>query len=91
MAQGKVSVAAHQTGSGATKQVERSVLFIGQAPDNNGKILPINAQSDFDVEFGAADSPLKTQVKAWQRNGDDLSQRLRHFTRTVQLKCYGAN
>lgn len=72
MAQGKVSVAAHQTGSGATKQVERSVLFIGQAPDNNGKMLPINAQSDFDVEFGAADSPLKTQVKAWQRNGDDL-------------------
>lgn len=72
MAQGKVTVAAIQTGSGATKQVERSVLFIGQASENNGKILSINAQSDFDVEFGAADSPLKTQVKAWQRNGDDL-------------------
>ena len=72
MAQGKVTVAAIQTGSGATKQIERSVLFIGQASENNGKILSINAQSDFDVEFGAADSPLKTQVKAWQRNGDDL-------------------
>lgn len=72
MAQGKVSVAAIQTGSGATKQVERSVLFLGQAPENNGSILPINAQSDFDDLFGAADSPLKTQVKAWQRNGDDL-------------------
>lgn len=72
MAQGKVSVAAIQTGSGATKQVERSVLFIGEAPDNNGSIQPINAQSDFDGLFGTADSPLKTQVKAWQRNGDDL-------------------
>ena len=72
MAQGKVSVAAIQTGSGATKQVERTVLFIGQAAENNGKILPINAQSDFDAEFGVADSSLKTQVKAWQRNGDDL-------------------
>lgn len=72
MAQGKVSVAAIQTGSGATKQVERTVLFIGQAAEDNGKILPINAQSDFDAEFGVADSPLKTQVKAWQRNGDDL-------------------
>lgn len=72
MAQGKVSVAAIQTGSGATKQVERSVLFIGQAPENNAKILPINAQTDFDGLFGAADSPLKNQIKAWQRNGDDL-------------------
>ncbi|TMS93193.1 DUF2586 domain-containing protein, partial [Pseudoalteromonas sp. S979] len=49
-----------------------TVLFIGQAPENNGKILSINAQSDFDELFGAAESPLKTQVKAWQRNGDDL-------------------
>ncbi|MCQ8882733.1 DUF2586 domain-containing protein [Pseudoalteromonas shioyasakiensis] len=72
MAQGKVSVAAIQTGSGATKEVERSVLFIGQAAENNGSILAINAQSDFDDLFGDADSPLKTQVKAWQRNGDDL-------------------
>lgn len=72
MAQGKVSVAAIQTGSGATKQVERSVLFIGQAPENNGSILAINAQSDFNGLFGAVESPLKTQIKAWQRNGDDL-------------------
>lgn len=72
MAQGKVSVAAIQTGSGATKQVERTVLFIGQAAKSNGSILAINAQSDFDELFGDADSALKTQVKAWQRNGDDL-------------------
>ena len=72
MAQGKVSVAAIQTGSGATKEVERTVLVIGAAPANNGAIQAINAQSDFDSLFGDADSPLKTQLKAWQRNGDDL-------------------
>ncbi|MCG7552077.1 DUF2586 domain-containing protein [Pseudoalteromonas sp. Of11M-6] len=72
MAQGKVSVAAIQTGSGATKEVERTALFIGQASANIGNILPINAQSDFDDLFGGDDSPLKTQIAAWQRNGDDL-------------------
>ncbi|CAM4261237.1 DUF2586 domain-containing protein [Pseudoalteromonas maricaloris] len=72
MAQGKVSVAAIQTGSGATKEVERTALFIGQAPANIGSILPINAQSDFDDLFGGDDSPLKTQIAAWQRNGDEL-------------------
>ncbi|MCF6442349.1 DUF2586 domain-containing protein [Pseudoalteromonas luteoviolacea] len=72
MAQGRVSVAALQTGGGAVKEVERSVLFIGEAPERNGQIHPINAQSDFDVLFGESESPLKTQIKAWQRNGDDL-------------------
>ena len=64
MAQGKVSVAAIQTGSGATKQVERSVLFLGQAPENNGSILPINAQSDFDDLFGAAELTIKNSSKS---------------------------
>ncbi|MDK2595210.1 DUF2586 domain-containing protein [Pseudoalteromonas obscura] len=72
MAQGKVSVAAIQTGSGAVKEVERTVLVIGAAPVNNGVIQAINAQSDFDSLFGEADSQLKTQLNAWQRNGDDL-------------------
>ncbi|MBD1582796.1 DUF2586 domain-containing protein [Pseudoalteromonas sp. S16_S37] len=72
MAQGKVSVATLQTGSGAIAEVERTVLFIGEAPKNNGSIQPINAQSDFDALFDETDSPLKTQLQAWQRNGDDL-------------------
>jgi hypothetical protein len=72
MAQGKVSVAALQTGSGAIKEVERTTLFIGVAPNNNGVVQPINAQTDFDDVFGSADSPLKSQLKAWQRNGDEL-------------------
>lgn len=72
MAQGKVSVAAIQTGSGAVKEVERTVLLVGIAPQNHGQILAINAQSDFDALLGDADSPLKTQLNAWVRNGDEL-------------------
>ncbi|WP_299002317.1 DUF2586 domain-containing protein [uncultured Shewanella sp.] len=72
MAQGKVSVAALNTGSGATKEVERTMLFVGVAATVSEQIEPINAQSDFDAQFGEADSDLKTQLKAWVRNGDDL-------------------
>ena len=72
MAQGKVSVTSLQTGSGATKEVERSVLFIGVGTSNLGSIVAINAQSDLDALISAADSALKTQIKSWVRNGDDL-------------------
>ena len=72
MAQGKVSVTSLQTGSGVTKEVERSVLFIGIGSINIGKIVAINAQSDLDALISADDSALKTQVKSWVRNGDDL-------------------
>jgi len=72
MAQGKVSVASLNTGSGATKEVERSVLFIGVATENIGDIVAINAQTDFDDLISSGDSALKTQLKAWVRNGDDL-------------------
>lgn len=72
MAQGKVSVASLNTGSGATKEVERSVLFIGVATENIGDVVAINAQSDFDTLISAGDSELKTQLKAWVRNGDEL-------------------
>lgn len=72
MGQGTVSVAALNTGSGATKEVERSVLFIGVGTENLKQVVAINAQSDFDVLISTGDSALKTQLKAWQRNGDDL-------------------
>jgi hypothetical protein len=72
MAQGKVSVASLNTGSGATNEVERSVLVIGVGTENLQKIVAINAQSDFDTLISAADSELKTQLNAWLRNGDDL-------------------
>ncbi len=72
MAQGKVSVAALNTGSGATKEVERSVLFIGVGTKNLKQVVAINAQSDFDDVISESNSALKTQLKAWVRNGDDL-------------------
>ncbi len=72
MSQGEVNVTALQTGSGGTKEVERSVLFIGVGTKNLRQIVAINAQSDFDDLIGTGDSELKTQLKAWARNGDDL-------------------
>ncbi|MDO6426234.1 DUF2586 domain-containing protein [Thalassotalea sp. 1_MG-2023] len=72
MAQGKVSVTSANTGSGATKEVERSVLFIGEGTENLNTVVAINAQSDFDTLISDTDSPLKTQLQAWVRNGDDL-------------------
>ncbi|CED59257.1 Prophage PSPPH06, putative tail sheath protein [Moritella viscosa] len=72
MAQGKVSVTSLNTGSGATKEVERAVLFIGVGTLNIGSIVAVNAQSEFDELISADDSALKTQLQAWVRNGDDL-------------------
>ena len=72
MAQGKILVASLNTGSGATKEVERSVLFIGVGTENLQQVVAINAQSDFDALISAGDSELKLQLKAWLRNGDDL-------------------
>lgn len=70
--QGKVSVTSLNTGSGATKEVERSVLFIGVGTNNLGTIVALNAQSDLDALISAGDSALKTQLASWVRNGDDL-------------------
>ena len=72
MAQGKVLVTALNTGSGATKEVERSALFIGVGALNINSIVPINAQSDLDELISPNDSALKTQLTAWVRNGDAL-------------------
>ncbi|WP_018692517.1 DUF2586 domain-containing protein [Algicola sagamiensis] len=72
MAQGKVSVTAINTGSGALKEVERSALFIGVGVHNIGQVVAINAQSDFEDLISEQDSPLKSQLSAWVRNGDDL-------------------
>lgn len=71
MGQGRVSVASLNTGSGATKEVERSTLFIGVGSTNIGSIVAINAQSDFESLVGA-DTALEMQLKSWVRNGDDL-------------------
>ncbi|EOL8935253.1 DUF2586 domain-containing protein [Cronobacter turicensis] len=53
---------------GETSEVERVVLFTGTAKTNTGKTLAVTAQTDFDALLGAADSPLKHDLKAAQAN-----------------------
>ncbi|EOW6671119.1 DUF2586 domain-containing protein [Cronobacter dublinensis] len=53
---------------GETSEVERVVLFTGTAKTNTGKTLAVTTQTDFDALLGAADSPLKRDLKAAQAN-----------------------
>lgn len=68
MAQGKVGVYNLNLGQGEFPEVERTFLFIGNAPNQQGDIVPVNTQTDFDATFGAADSVLKTNLKAAMTN-----------------------
>ncbi|EAA4542035.1 DUF2586 family protein [Salmonella enterica] len=49
---------------GETKEVERTLLFIGTGTQNVGKTLAVNAQSDFNALLGEGNSPLKSDVLA---------------------------
>ncbi|WP_445399946.1 DUF2586 domain-containing protein [Zobellella sp. An-6] len=49
---------------GPTNEVERHFLFVGQATANQGKLLSVNAQSDFDTLLGEDASALKANVQA---------------------------
>lgn len=71
MALGKVSVNNLNLGQGAVTEIERYFLFIGAAPKNIGKLLPLNTQSDLDGELGIPDSDLKAQITAARLNGGD--------------------
>jgi hypothetical protein len=71
MAQGKVSVNNLNLGQGPVTEIERYFLFIGPASKNVGKLIPLNTQSDLDVELGIPASDLKTQVAAARQNGGD--------------------
>lgn len=53
---------------GETKEIERTVLYIGMGKTNTGKTVAVNTQSDFDALLGEADSPLKSNVKAAMLN-----------------------
>ncbi|MDF5777767.1 DUF2586 domain-containing protein [Pseudomonas syringae] len=71
MALGKVSVNNLNLGQGAVSEIERYFLFIGPAAKNVGKLVPLDTQSDLDVQLGVADSDLKTQILAARSNGGD--------------------
>lgn len=53
---------------GETKEVERTVLFIGTGKTNTGKTVSVNTQTDFDDVLGRNDSPLKRIVMAAMAN-----------------------
>jgi hypothetical protein len=72
MAQGKVSVNNGNLNQGGTPDIEKKALFIGVGATNKNATLSLNAQSDLDIQLGAADSDIKTQVAAAQANGGDL-------------------
>lgn len=71
MALGKVSVNNLNLGQGAVTEIERYFLFIGPAAKNVGKLVPLDTQSDLDVQLGVPDSDLKTQILAARLNGGD--------------------
>lgn len=52
---------------GETKEVERTLLFIGTGT-KMGKTLAVNAQSDFNALLGEGNSPLKSDVLAAMAN-----------------------
>ncbi|KAB7715710.1 DUF2586 family protein [Plesiomonas shigelloides] len=56
------------TYNGATKLIERTLLFVGKAHTNHGKILAITAQSNLDTLLGTEDSALKSNIYAFFKN-----------------------
>lgn len=53
---------------GETKEVERTVLFVGTGNTNVGKTVSINTQTDFDDVLGREDSTLKNNIIAAMNN-----------------------
>ncbi len=53
---------------GETKEVERTVLFVGTGNANMGKTVSVNTQTDFDNVLGHEDSTLKQNVIAAMNN-----------------------
>ncbi|WP_342653524.1 DUF2586 domain-containing protein [Pseudomonas sp. F3-2] len=71
MALGKVSVNNLNLSQGAVTSVERYFLFIGVGPKGVGSLIPLNTDSDLDVQLGIPASDLKTQITAARLNGGD--------------------
>lgn len=53
---------------GETKEVERTVLFVGTGNTNVSKTVSVNTQTDFDDVLGREDSDLKRNVMAAMNN-----------------------
>lgn len=53
---------------GATKEIERTALFIGVGTTNLNQVIALSSESDLDTILGAEPSELKKQVKAAMLN-----------------------
>lgn len=53
---------------GSSTNIENKVLFVGHADNNVGKLISLNAQTDFDSVFGDEDHELKRDVMAAMNN-----------------------
>lgn len=53
---------------GSSTSIENKVLFVGHANTNTGKLISLNAQTDFDEVFGEEDHELKRDVMAAMNN-----------------------
>ena len=71
MSLGQVSVNNENKAQGGVPGVENYFLFIGVGPKNRNNIVYLNGDSDLDVELGAADSALKTNITAARVNAGD--------------------
>lgn len=70
MAQGRVQVNNLNLGQGQFPEIERTLLFLGTSPkaDSHNTVFMVNTDTDFDVEFGEANSPLKWQLETAKVN-----------------------
>ncbi|PAX78128.1 DUF2586 domain-containing protein [Citrobacter sp. TSA-1] len=59
-----VTIEQYNTFSSSPDGVENTLLFVGNAKKNKGKVLPVNANSDLDELLGADESPLKNFIQA---------------------------
>lgn len=65
---GEVTVNNRNLGQGSFPECERMFLFLGIASKNHHKLLPLDTQSDFDVDLGDTQSTLKTNIEAARIN-----------------------
>jgi hypothetical protein len=68
VALGKITVNALNLAQGPFPTVEKYFLFIGAGLTNQDTVLFLNTDSDLDTELGAAESEIKTQIKAARDN-----------------------
>lgn len=59
-----VTIEQYNTFSNSPDGVENTLLFVGNAQNNKGEVLPVNANSDLDELLGKNASPLKNFLQS---------------------------